>query len=31
MVEDIGLDEAVARAHDLMQGKVRGRLVVDIG
>jgi acrylyl-CoA reductase (NADPH) len=31
MVEDIALDEAIARADDLMQGKVRGRLVVNIG
>ena len=28
---DIGLEEAVARAHDLMQGKLRGRVVVTIG
>ena len=30
MVEVIGLHEAVARAKDVMAGKVRGRLVVDV-
>ena len=30
MVEEIALGEAIARADDLMQGKVRGRLVVRI-
>ena len=28
---DIGLEDAVGRAHDLMQGKLRGRVVVTIG
>lgn len=28
---DIALDEAIARAGDLMQGKLRGRVVVNIG
>ena len=28
MVEDIPLDDSIARAADLMAGKVRGRLVV---
>lgn len=31
MIEEIPLSQAVARAADLMQGKVRGRLVVRIG
>ena len=31
ITEVIGLDEAIARAHDLMQGRVRGRIVVRIG
>ncbi len=31
MVEDIGLDDCIARAQDLMNGHVRGRLVVAIG
>jgi len=31
MVEDITLDECIARAQDLMDGRVRGRLVVSIG
>ena len=30
IVEEIGLEQAIERAHDLMQGKVRGRLVVRI-
>ena len=30
MTEEIGLDDAVARAHDLIGGRVRGRLVVRI-
>jgi acrylyl-CoA reductase (NADPH) len=28
---DIGLDEAVVRARDLMEGKLRGRVVATIG
>jgi acrylyl-CoA reductase (NADPH) len=28
MIEEIALEDAVARAHDLMAGKVRGRIVV---
>ena len=28
---EIPLEQAVARAHDLMDGKLRGRLVVHIG
>jgi acrylyl-CoA reductase (NADPH) len=31
MITECSLDEAVARAADLMQGKVRGRVVVNIG
>ena len=31
IVEDCSLDEAAVRANDLMQGKVRGRIVVNIG
>jgi acrylyl-CoA reductase (NADPH) len=31
MVEDITLEDCIARAHDLMEGRVRGRLVVSIG
>jgi acrylyl-CoA reductase (NADPH) len=31
IAEEIPLDQAVARAEDLMQGKVRGRLVVRLG
>jgi acrylyl-CoA reductase (NADPH) len=31
MTAEIGLDQVVARAEDLMQGKVRGRVVVRIG
>lgn len=30
IVEEIALDQAVARAGDLMQGKIRGRIVVKI-
>jgi acrylyl-CoA reductase (NADPH) len=30
MIEEVPLDQAVARAHDLMAGKVRGRIVVRI-
>ncbi|HYC36554.1 MAG TPA: propionate--CoA ligase [Usitatibacter sp.] len=30
MVEEIALDEAIARAQDLVAGNVRGRLVVDV-
>jgi len=30
MVIDIGLEEAIARAADVMAGKIRGRLVVDV-
>jgi acrylyl-CoA reductase (NADPH) len=28
MVEEVTLADAVAKAHDLMQGRVRGRIVV---
>jgi hypothetical protein len=31
MVVDVGLDEAIAKAHELMAGTVRGRVVVRIG
>jgi acrylyl-CoA reductase (NADPH) len=31
IAEEIPLDQAIARAEDLMQGKVRGRIVVRIG
>ena len=31
ITEEIGLDQAIARAQDLMTGQVRGRLVVRIG
>jgi acrylyl-CoA reductase (NADPH) len=31
MIEEIPLDAAIAKAHDLMDGKVRGRVVVKIG
>jgi acrylyl-CoA reductase (NADPH) len=31
MVEDITLEDCIARAQDLMDGRVRGRLVVSIG
>ena len=30
MVEEIAIDQAIARAADLVAGKVRGRLVVDV-
>jgi putative YhdH/YhfP family quinone oxidoreductase len=30
MIEDIALDQAIGRAHDILAGKVRGRLVVDV-
>ncbi len=30
MIEDIALDDAITRAHALMQGQVRGRIVVKI-
>jgi acrylyl-CoA reductase (NADPH) len=30
MVEDISLDDCVERARDLMDGRVRGRLVVKV-
>jgi hypothetical protein len=30
MVEEIGLADAIARAPDVLAGKVRGRLVVDV-
>jgi acrylyl-CoA reductase (NADPH) len=30
IAEEIALDRAIARAQDLMEGKVRGRLVVKI-
>ncbi len=30
MIEDVALDETIARAHALMQGQVRGRIVVII-
>ena len=31
ITEEIGLDQAIVRAQDLMTGQVRGRLVVRIG
>jgi acrylyl-CoA reductase (NADPH) len=31
ITQDIGLDEAIPRARDLIEGKVRGRIVVKIG
>ena len=31
MVEEIPLEQVIAKAHDLMAGKVRGRVVVKIG
>lgn len=31
MVEEVSLEDAIAKAHDLMAGKVRGRVVVKIG
>lgn len=30
MIEEIGLEEALPRARDIIDGKVRGRLVVDV-
>jgi acrylyl-CoA reductase (NADPH) len=30
IAQEIGLDQAIAQAHNLMEGKVRGRLVVHI-
>ena len=30
IVEDCNLEDAVARSHDLMQGKIRGRVVVNM-
>jgi acrylyl-CoA reductase (NADPH) len=30
MVTDIGLEEAIARGADVIAGKIRGRLVVDV-
>lgn len=31
MIEEVALEDAIAKAHDLMAGKVRGRVVVKIG
>jgi acrylyl-CoA reductase (NADPH) len=31
MIDEVSLDDAIAKAHDLMAGKVRGRVVVRIG
>jgi acrylyl-CoA reductase (NADPH) len=31
MIDEIALDQAIAKAHDLMAGKVRGRVVVRVG
>ena len=31
MIDEISLDQAIAKAHDLMAGKVRGRVVVQVG
>ena len=31
MIDEVSLDDALAKAHDLMAGKVRGRVVVRIG
>lgn len=31
MIEEVSLEGAIAKAHDLMAGKVRGRVVVKIG
>lgn len=31
MIEEIALDAAIAKAHDLMAGRLRGRVVVKIG
>lgn len=30
MIEEVPLESAVAKAHDLMDGKVRGRIVVKV-
>ncbi|WP_151639411.1 acrylyl-CoA reductase (NADPH) [Noviherbaspirillum aerium] len=30
MIQEIGLEESLARARDIIEGKVRGRLVVDV-
>jgi acrylyl-CoA reductase (NADPH) len=30
MIDEVGLDQAVAKAHQLMAGQVRGRVVVKI-
>jgi acrylyl-CoA reductase (NADPH) len=30
MIEEVALSDAIAKAHDLMQGKVRGRIVVTL-
>jgi acrylyl-CoA reductase (NADPH) len=30
MIEEVPLDSAIAKAHDLMDGKVRGRIVVKV-
>jgi len=31
MVTEIGLDEVISSATDLLDGSVRGRIVVDVG
>jgi acrylyl-CoA reductase (NADPH) len=31
MVQEVPLEGAVARAHELMAGRVRGRTVIEIG
>ncbi len=31
MIHEVGLDEAIAVAHEIVEGKVRGRVVVDVG
>jgi hypothetical protein len=31
MIEEVPLEAAIAKAHDLMNGLVRGRVVVKIG
>ena len=30
MIEEVPLEAAIGKAHDLMAGKVRGRVVVDV-
>ena len=30
MIEEVGLEQAIAKAQDLMAGRVRGRVVVKI-